>query len=181
MKLPEHLREDLFLLLPERPALLALDFDGVMTDDRVYVGEDGREQVACTRGDGLGVTLLKRAGLPVVILSTETNPVVTARANKLKVECIQGIRDKTREFERLIQSRKILPADVVFVGNDVNDIGCLRMSGCGLVVADAHPLAKAAAKGILTHPGGKGAVREIAELLLLRLGKDLFFNESDRR
>jgi N-acylneuraminate cytidylyltransferase len=181
MKTPEYLREDLLQLLPAEPALLALDFDGVMTDDRVFVREDGREMVVCTRGDGLGVTMLRRAGFPVLVLSTETNPVVAARSSKLKVECIQGIRDKTREFTRILEDRKIPPAAVVFVGNDVNDLGCIELSGCGLVVADAHPLVRAAAKGVLTHRGGQGAVREVAELLLLRLGKDLIFNESDRR
>jgi len=180
LNLPDHLREDLYALLPDRPKLLVLDFDGVMTDDRVYVSEDGKEMVTCTRGDGLGVTMLRRAGLAILVLSTETNGVVTARSKKLKVECIQGIPDKTRELERILSEREIHPADVIFVGNDVNDLGCLRLCGCGLAVADAHPIVRKAAKGVLSHSGGKGAVREVAELILVKLGQDIVYNESDR-
>ncbi len=177
--LPDHLRPDLFAILPARPALLVLDFDGVMTDDTVYVSEDGREAVACTRGDGLGLTLLRRAGFPVLVLSTERNPVVTARCRKVKVECVQGCPDKTAEFERILREKAVRAEDVIFIGNDVNDIGVLHRAGCGLVVADAHPLARAAAHGVLTHPGGRGAVREVAELILVKLGRGLMYNESD--
>ena len=181
MKLPEHLREDLFNLLPERPVLLVLDFDGVLTDDRVYVREDGMETVACARGDGMGITMLRRTNFPVLILSTEKNPVVAARSRKLQVECRQGMPDKTAELESILAGRGLDPRSVVFVGNDVNDIGSLRMCGCGLAVADAHPLAKQAADGVLSHPGGRGAVREIAEMILVRLGEEIIFNESDRK
>jgi len=180
LTIPQHLREDLFALIPEKPLLLVLDFDGVLTDDRVYVSEDGREMVACTRGDGMGTTLLRRADFPVVILSTEKNPVVAARARKLQVECRQGLDDKTLELERLLEERGVPAAQAIYVGNDVNDIGCLRRVGCGLAVADAHPMAKAAARAVLSHPGGRGAVREVAELILARLGREIFYNESDR-
>jgi N-acylneuraminate cytidylyltransferase len=173
VNIPEHLSRDLLHLLPERPALLVLDFDGVMTDDRVYVREDGAETVACTRGDGLGITLLRRAGFPVLILSAEENPVVAARARKLKVECIHGVQDKARELARFLGERGIAARDVVFVGNDVNDVACLELAGCGLVVPEAQPLARRAARGVLTRPGGRGAVREVAELVLTRLGRGI--------
>ena len=181
MKLPSHLREDLYALLPNRPELLVVDFDGVMTDDRVYVREDGVEMVACSRGDGLGVTLLRRAGFPVLVLSTEKNPVVAARARKLQAECVQGIPDKTAELRRLLGERGMDPRNVIFVGNDVNDLGCVRLCGCGLAVADAHPLLAGAARGVLSCFGGRGAVREVAELILVKLGKEIIYNESDRR
>lgn len=180
MKIPEHLREDLYRLLPERPAILVLDFDGVVTDDRVYVLQDGTEAVACTRGDGLGVTLLRRAGFPVLILSSEENPVVGARARKLKVEFVQGARDKRAELERLFRERGIDPANAVYVGNDVNDVGCLELCGCGLAVADAHPAAKKAALGVLSHAGGRGAVREAAELVLVRIGRGVSYEPGAR-
>lgn len=180
MNLPEHLREDLFELLPERPALLVLDFDGVLTDDRVYLSEEGVESVACTRGDGLGITMLRRTNFPVLVLSTEKNPVVAARSRKLQVECRQGMADKTLELRRILAGRGITPEDVVFVGNDVNDLGCLQLCGCGLAVADAHPFVRKAARGVLSRPGGHGAVREVAELLLVRLGEEIVFNDSDR-
>ncbi|MBI4607077.1 MAG: HAD hydrolase family protein [Planctomycetes bacterium] len=177
---PQHLRSDLLDLLPARPALLVLDFDGVLTDDRVYVSEDGAETVCCTRGDGMGTTLLRRAGFPVLVISTEVNPVVAARCRKLKVECIQGVADKTLELRRILAERGVRPEEVVFVGNDVNDIGCARLAGCGLAVADAHPMLVAAARGVLSRPGGRGAVREAAELILARLGREIVYNESDR-
>lgn len=180
MDLPQYLREDLFLLLPEKPALLVLDFDGVLTDDRVYVTEDGKEMVACTRGDGLGITLLRRAGFPVLVLSTEKNPVVAARCTKLQVECIQGCADKTQELKRSLSEKNVPASHVIFVGNDVNDIGCLRLAGCGFAVADAHPMLKEAAKGVLSRPGGRGAVREVAELILVKLGREILYNDSDR-
>jgi N-acylneuraminate cytidylyltransferase len=156
-------------ILPAHPALLALDFDGVMTDNAVFVDEEGREWVRCSRGDGMGISLLRKAGLPIVVLSTEKNPVVTARCRKLKIECIQGCDDKTAVFQAFLAERRIDASRVIFIGNDVNDVGCLKLAGCGLVVADAHAAAKAAADGVLSCPGGQGAVREICDLLLERL------------
>ena len=102
MDFPEHLPHEVFRILPEKPLLLVLDFDGVMTDDRVYVGQDGTETVACTRGDGMGITLLRRAEVPVLVLSTEENPVVGARCRKLRIECRQGCADKTRELGKVL-------------------------------------------------------------------------------
>jgi YrbI family 3-deoxy-D-manno-octulosonate 8-phosphate phosphatase len=178
--LPDHLSPELFDLLPESPALLVLDFDGVMTDDTVYVNERGEEMVACTRGDGMGITLLRRAGFPVLVLSTEKNPVVAARCAKLQVECLQGIADKTAELRRVCSARGVDPGRVVFVGNDVNDLGCARLVGCSFAVSDAHPLLLRAAKGVLSRPGGRGAVRETAELILTRIGHEIVYNDSDR-
>ena len=179
MEAPAHIRLDLLALLPKKPAILVLDFDGVMTDDRVYVDENGKEMVACTRGDGLGVTLLRRAEFPVLVISTEKNPVVSARCRKLQAECIQGCADKTLELKRILAEKGIRLQDVIFVGNDVNDVGCLELCGCGLVVADAHPLAKKVARGVLSRPGGKGAVREVAELIIVKLGREILYNPTD--
>jgi N-acylneuraminate cytidylyltransferase len=160
-------------LLPERPALLVLDFDGVLTDNFVYVDENGVESVRCSKEDSLGLSLLRRAGLPVVILSMEENPVVQMRAAKLKIPCISGAVDKTTAFQTLLTERGVAAADVVFVGNDSNDAGCLQDAGCGLAVADAHPSAKVAADGVLTKPGGRGAVREVCDALLGRMAKTI--------
>ncbi len=175
MRLPEHLSEALFRLLPAEPVLLALDFDGVLTDDRVYVNEDGKEMISSTRGDGMGVTLLRRVSFPVVVISTEANPVVRARCDKLHIECLQNCERKTEDFAAFLAEHETAAEQVVFVGNDVNDIGCMRLAGCGLAVADAHPLVIQAADGVLSHRGGHGAVREIAELLLVRLGHELAY------
>lgn len=167
-------------LLPERPALLVLDFDGVLTDNMVYVDQNGTESVRCSRGDGLGLTLLSRAGFPVVILSTEKNPVVSRRAEKLKLPCIQGVADKTAAFRALVAERGVAMESVVFVGNDVNDLGCLRLAGCGLVVADAHPGVIGEADGVLAGRGGEGAVREVCDALIKKMGFSSVYNESDR-
>ena len=85
--------------------LVILDFDGVLTDNRVYVMEDGREAVACHRGDGWGIGILQQAGIEVIILSTESNPVVSARAEKLGIECHQNCSDKTAATATLIEEK----------------------------------------------------------------------------
>jgi YrbI family 3-deoxy-D-manno-octulosonate 8-phosphate phosphatase len=155
--------------LPHRPALLVLDFDGVFTDNSVYVAEDGKEWVRCCRGDGMGITLLRKAGFPIWVLSTETNPVVQARCKKLKIDCIHGCEDKTVVFEQLLNQLQIPARDTIFVGNDINDVGCLQLAGCGVVVHDAHPTALAVADAILTLAGGRGALREICDLVLEKI------------
>ena len=166
-------------VLPGRIGALILDFDGVLTDNRVMVTSDGREGVLCNRSDGLGLGELRDAGLPMLILSKERDPVVDVRARKLGIESITGADDKLAVLKKWLAERGIDPADVVYVGNDVNDLGCLRLAGCGLVVADAHPLARHAARGVLTHAGGQGAVREVSEMILLRLGHPIAYNRPD--
>jgi len=146
--------------------LVALDFDGVLTDDRVIVSQDGTEAVVCSRADGLGVYLMRTAGLEVLILSGETNPVVAARGRKMGVEVFQGHTDKEPVLREIMETRGLRPEEVVFVGNDVNDLGCLRLAGVSAVPADAHPEAAAAADIVLGRPGGRGAIRELADLVL---------------
>lgn len=152
--------------LPEKVAGLALDFDGVLTDNRVMTFQDGAEAVTCDRSDGLGIGMLLKAGVPMVVLSKEANPVVSARCRKLGLECIQGLDDKRSAFVRWMEEHELDPAGVVFVGNDVNDLECLRLAGCGVVVHDAYPEALAEADLVLRRPGGQGAVRELADLIL---------------
>jgi len=167
-------------IFPKNPALLLLDFDGVMTDNSVWVDQNGTESVRCSRGDGMGVSLLRKAGFPVMILSTERNPVVHRRAEKLKIPCVAGVEDKTAAFHEILKDRGVSPADVIFVGNDINDLGCLRAAGCALVVADAHPSVIPFAHAVLQHNGGRGAVREVCDALLAHLGLSPYYNESDR-
>ena len=156
-------------LLPTRPAALALDFDGVMTDNRVLVTQDGTESVACDRGDGMGIERLRRAGLPVVVLSKEANPVVAARCAKLRVPCVQGLEDKATALRAWLDEQGIDPADVVFLGNDVNDAECLQAVGCGVVVGDAHAAVRPLARITLDAVGGRGAVRELSDLIEKKL------------
>jgi N-acylneuraminate cytidylyltransferase len=110
--------------------------------------------------------MLHNAGLPIVVLSKERDPVVAARCRKLGVEFVQAVDDKVGAFREWMSERVLDPTGVVFVGNDVNDVECLLAAGCGVVPADAHPSARAAADIVLSRPGGRGAVRELADLVL---------------
>lgn len=146
--------------------LLVTDFDGVLTDDRVLVSDDGREAVRCSRSDGLGCDLLRGAGLEVVILSTETNPVVSARAAKLRVGVIQGSSDKETALRGLVRERGLDLSRVMYVGNDVNDAGALSIVGWPVVPADAHPDVVGLARFVTEAKGGEGVLRELASSLL---------------
>ena len=152
--------------LPDPVRALVMDFDGVLTDNRVYVMEDGREAVACSRGDGMGIVALRRQGLDILVLSSEENPVVAARCRKLMVECLHGVERKLPALQRWLEERDIPPESVVYVGNDVNDVECLRYVGCPVVVGDAHPDVRRFARFVLSRPGGQGAVRELCDLIL---------------
>lgn len=157
--------------MPVRIDLLALDFDGVVTDNRVWVDEKGREMVAAYRSDSLIINQLKQAGVQVVILSSEVNPVVAARAKKMGVEAVHGvnIHEKGDVLKELLAERKIDPAHVVYVGNDINDLPCFDLVGWSVAVADALPEVVRAADYVLSKPGGHGAVRELCDLILSKI------------
>ncbi|MFF7156585.1 cytidylyltransferase domain-containing protein [Streptomyces sp. NPDC008139] len=145
---------------------VVLDFDGTQTDDRVLIDADGHESVTVHRGDGLGVAALRRAGMPVLILSTETNPVVAARARKLKVPVLHGIDRKDLALKQWCEENGIAPERVLYAGNDVNDLPCFGLVGWPVAVAGAHDVVRASARAITTAQGGHGAIREIAAWLL---------------
>lgn len=145
---------------------VVLDFDGTQTDDRVLIDSDGREIVAVHRGDGLGVAALRKAGLPVLVLSTEQNPVVAARARKLQVPVLHGIDRKDLALKQWCEEQSVAPDRVLYVGNDVNDLACFGLAGWPVAVANAHDSVRAAARAVTTNPGGSGAIREIAAWLL---------------
>src|SRR5690625_3455223 len=138
---------------------LVTDFDGVHTDDGAYVDEDGNEQVRVHRGDGMGISRLVRAEVPVMILSKERNPVVTRRAEKLNVDVAQGIDSKAHILSAWIESNGLDPARVAYVGNDINDLEAFDVVGWPIAVADAHPKVLAAARAVLDRPGGRGGAR----------------------
>jgi N-acylneuraminate cytidylyltransferase len=142
------------------------DFDGVHTDDTVSVSGDGGEQVRVSRSDGMGVSLLRKAGIPILILSTETHPVVTARARKLRVDVLQAQDDKAAALRRWAEERGIPLSRVAYLGNDVNDLPALEIVGWPVAVPEAHPLVLAAARVVLDRPGGGGAVRDLADRVL---------------
>ena len=154
---------------PDSVKLLVLDFDGVLTDDRVWVSEKGEESVAAHRGDGYGIGLVKDRGLEVIVLSREENPVVAARCRKLGITALQGIRDKASKLAELMVARELKSEAVIYVGNDVNDLPCFPLVGNAVAVADAHPEVLAAADMRLTRAGGHGAVRELCDMLLKQM------------
>jgi N-acylneuraminate cytidylyltransferase len=152
--------------LPEKIDLIVFDFDGVMTDNRVFVNQDGIESIAANRGDGMGINLLQAAGISTMVISKEINPVVQARCKKLKIPFIQGIDDKPSALQKVLEEKKINSANVIFVGNDINDVPCFPIVGCAVAVADSHVSAIRQADIVLQNKGGYGAVREICDLVL---------------
>jgi YrbI family 3-deoxy-D-manno-octulosonate 8-phosphate phosphatase len=143
-----------------------LDFDGVMTDDRVLVDQHGTESVICHRGDGWGIARLRDAGVPIVVMSTETNPVVAARCEKLHIDVMQSCTDKLRLLRQIAGTRGVAASRIAYVGNDVNDLPCLRWVGVPIAVADASPDVRAVCRHVTRRSGGRGAVREVAEWIL---------------
>jgi YrbI family 3-deoxy-D-manno-octulosonate 8-phosphate phosphatase len=158
---------------PEDPLLVdavVTDFDGVHTDDAALVDVEGRESVRVSRADGLGVAALRAAGIPLLILSKERNPVVTARARKLGAEVRQGVDDKVGVLTEWLSGHRLDPRRVAYVGNDVNDLGPLGLVGWPVAVADARPEVRAAARLVLAQRGGHGAVRELCDRVLAARG-----------
>jgi YrbI family 3-deoxy-D-manno-octulosonate 8-phosphate phosphatase len=159
--------------MPESIRLLVLDFDGVLTDNRVWVDQDGREMVAANRSDSLGIGFLRQAGVETVVISTETNPVVAARCRKINIPCIQGINDKATALNQLLLERKVDANEVIFLGNDVNDLPCFPLVGWAVVVADGMPEAIRQADFVLARPGGHAAVRELCDMLMEQLSDNV--------
>jgi N-acylneuraminate cytidylyltransferase len=146
--------------------VVVTDFDGVHTDDLAIVDEDGREAVRVSRSDGMGIERLRKAGVPVLILSKETNRVVAARAAKLGVEVLHGIEAKAEVVRDWLERQGVDPARAAYLGNDINDLGPMAVVGWPLAVADARPEVRRAARRVLSRPGGRGAVRELSDLVL---------------
>jgi YrbI family 3-deoxy-D-manno-octulosonate 8-phosphate phosphatase len=145
---------------------LVMDFDGVHTDDLVLVSTDGEEAVRVSRSDGLGLGLLRNAGLPMLILSKEQNPVVSARGRKLGIEVRQGVDDKLPALQAWAEERVLSLSRLAFIGNDINDVPCLRAVGWPIVVPDAPRSIRSEARVVLKRSGGNGALRELADLIL---------------
>ncbi|MEU5366600.1 acylneuraminate cytidylyltransferase [Streptomyces sp. NPDC005925] len=145
---------------------VVLDFDGTQTDDRVLIDADGRESVTVHRGDGLGIAALRDSGLRMLILSTEVNPVVAARARKLRIPVLHGIDRKDLALKQWCEEQGIAPERVLYAGNDVNDLPCFGLVGWPVAVGSAHDVVRGAARAVTTVPGGDGAIREIAGWIL---------------
>jgi YrbI family 3-deoxy-D-manno-octulosonate 8-phosphate phosphatase len=142
---------------------LFTDFDGVLTDNTVLISQDGKEHVMCSRADGLAFDHLNKMGFPAYILSTESNNVVKVRANKLKIQCKQNLKNKVSEIHSIIRQIPCDPKQVIYVGNDINDLGAMSFSGLTFCPFDSHEKVKKIANVVLSTFGGKGVFREILE------------------
>jgi YrbI family 3-deoxy-D-manno-octulosonate 8-phosphate phosphatase len=149
--------------LLERVRLAVFDFDGVFTDNRVWVNERGDEALAFSRSDGLGLRRLDEVGVEYLIVSMEQNPIVGARAEKLCAECVQGVDDKLAVLRDRAERRNISLDRTAYLGNDINDADCLRTVGVPVVPADAWPEVKPLARWVLSRAGGAGCVREFCD------------------
>lgn len=143
--------------------LVVFDFDGVFTDNHVWVDGGGGEVVRCSRSDGLGLRRLREAGVDAIVLSMETAPVVGARTTKLGIACRQGIDDKLPVLREEAAAREVSLDEVAYVGNDVNDVECLAAVGLAVVPSDAWPEAREHADWVLARAGGEGCVRELCD------------------
>lgn len=157
--------------MPERVKMILCDFDGVVTDNLVLTDENGKETVSASRSDSMHIKTLREKGVEVMILSSEPNPVVLARAKKMGVEAIHGIgmQDKGRVMREVLEQKKVRAGEVIYIGNDLNDLPCFEIAGWSVAVADAYPEVLRAADHVLTKPGGRGAVRELCEMVLKNL------------
>jgi YrbI family 3-deoxy-D-manno-octulosonate 8-phosphate phosphatase len=154
---------------PENISLIVYDFDGVMTNNNVIVLQDGTEGIIANRADGLGVGLITSLNIPQLILSTEANPVVQARADKLRLEVIGACKDKKKALQNYCEQHGIKLNKVVYLGNDLNDLQAMETVGFPVAPADAHPQIKAIAKLVTKAKGGEGVIRELAERIIVQL------------
>lgn len=155
----------MMMLVIENIRLIVYDFDGVMTDNKVYVDQNGNEFVQVNRADGLGVSEIKKSGINQIIISTETNPVVKKRADKLQIPCINSVDDKAKELEVYCNKNAITLDTVIYVGNDINDKDVMERVGWPMCPSDAVDEIKRISKHIFTSRGGEGVVRELFYLI----------------
>ena len=143
--------------------VIIFDFDGVLTDNKVYLDQEGKESVSCSRADGLAFDVMHKLKIPTCILSTEKNLVVTARANKLKTSVMQGVADKVDGVRQILEEGNFSLEKTLFVGNDLNDYRAMRLCGYAVCPADSHKKIKEISDVILRTCGGDGVARELLE------------------
>jgi len=160
--------------MPEKISLVVTDFDGVLTDGRVWLDENGKETVAASRSDSMRIKQMRERGIDVMILSSEVNPVVSARAKKMGITAIHGmgLSDKGKSLKKILAEKDIDASQVVYLGNDFNDLPCYEIAGWSVAVADAYPEVLRAADHVLKTKGGFGALRELCDLILKELGEN---------
>ncbi len=149
--------------------VVVTDFDGVHTDGKVFVHQDGTEAVRCSRRDGLGFEMLRKSGIPYCIVSKETNPVVEARGKKIGARVWSGVESsasKKEIIERIAKEHGVLMGEILYMADDINDSEAMASVGVPIAVADAHPLIKKRAIFVTKSKGGDHAIREVIEMLL---------------
>jgi YrbI family 3-deoxy-D-manno-octulosonate 8-phosphate phosphatase len=151
---------------------LVYDFDGVMTDNKLYLDQNGNEMVQVNRADGLGVSEIRKLGIQQMILSTGINPVVSARAKKLGLYCLHGVDNKAQALTEYCRNHQIALSVVAYVGNDINDMEVMKLVGTTFCPADAHVSIRLISHYILQSKGGEGVTREIFDQLTQTLTKD---------
>ena len=167
----KSLTDSSFENIAQNIKILAIDFDGVMTNNKVYVSQDGIETVLCSRLEGFGLKRVKQTGVYCIILSTETNPVVSVRAKKLRLDCIQAVEDKVAVFKQILDDRNLTFYQAAFIGNDINDLELLKRVALPVVVHDAHEVLKEISAYKTVRAGGDGAVRELCDAVASILEK----------
>lgn len=157
--------------MPKDIKMIITDFDGVITDGRVWTDENGKETVAASRSDSMRIRQLRERGIEVMILSSEVNPVVKARAEKMGIEAIHGLslNGKGEALKKFLFEKNLDPAQIIYVGNDFNDLPCFEVAGWAVAVADAYPDVIRVADHVLSRQGGDGALRELCDLVLNKL------------
>ena len=160
------MRKKAFMIERKQIGLIVYDFDGVMTDNKVILREDGLESVVVNRADGLAVEIIKDMGIRQIILSKEKNRVVEVRAKKLGIPVVQGIDDKKRVLADFCGRNNIMLEDVVYIGNDLNDIEVMKIVGYPLCPLDAYDEVKGISKLVLDARGGDGVVRDLLRYLM---------------
>ena len=153
-------------ILKNKIKLIVYDFDGVMTNNKVYMDQNGNEMVLVNRADGLGISEIKKIGVEQIIISTEKNPIVSARAKKLDIYCAQGINDKKTYLTDYCNKNNIDITQVAYVGNDINDKDAMQVAGIAITPSDAHPNIRSISNFVLESKGGEGVVREILDYIM---------------
>lgn len=156
----------------KRVVILVMDVDGTLTDGAMYFGADGEVMKRFSTRDGMGITLLHRAGVRTAIITSETTPIVAARAAKLKIEhVVQGSRNKKRSIAELAEKLGTELEKIAYIGDDINDADPMRLCGVSACPADAADSILRIADFVCSNSGGNGAVREFAETILAAQGK----------
>ena len=147
--------------------VVIFDVDGVLTDGSLFIGDDGQEYKAFNSRDGHGMKMLQKTGVEIAIITGRTSEVVKHRIKDLGIKIVyQGQHDKTQAFNDLLQTRQLSPAECAYVGDDVVDLPVMSQVGLAIAVQDAHPMVKKHAHWLTPSNGGRGAGRDVCEMIM---------------